>query len=780
MLNCIRLIILSIFIVISQIAISQNIAVKSFRPLQNDLEARVNPIIDNNGDKCAIIKIVTSEDGFEFEAGMMGIIKTVKKTGEYWLYIPYGSQKLTIKHDNLGVLRNYIYPEFVEKASVYEMVLVCGKVITVVEDLKVPVQWLVIESEPLGANVFINDKDVGQTPLNRKFKEGEYTYRIEYPRYHTSTGNFILLNEKKKLKVKLKPQFGNILVSSIPDDGISIYLDSRNTGKKTPYLLKDVDSGKHILQLRSKWYKNDKQNISVNDDDTTKANFNMNPSFSEVSITVDKGADILIDGVKKAKGSWVGRLLEGYYEVTVQKAKHYSLVKQVQAKAGVPIDLEFSLKKQVGSVDVMCQPGDAKILLDGKDCGTTPNTIYDVLIGEHVIVLSKDGYGTLTKQILVKEDENIVLNETLSNGESIHFSSNPEESSLWIDGEFIGTTPNDISLSYGKHSVKLSNSFSNKEGIIEVTQEGKKKFIYDLRNENEINEDLNWNHAVNIDSENGYDKYIADYPAGRYVNQAKEKKIKKKDEEETIMYNNAVASNFLTYYEKYIDKYPNGKYEQKVNKVLKELYLTLGDKEYNEKEYGTARTYYNKYINRFSDDKSAKKIKSKLLKINRKMSRDNVGYILYAFDMESELGLNLGGVNIDGLGYYFNCKLDIDYLSIPSESIYSLSEIDNILYSDPISLNEKRDANASVSVGATYKIFYPLWVYGGAGIGYYTEYEKYTIYNSEEWVLDDSQDDVKMYTEFGLLCRINKTWMAKFGVLYNNEPKYQFGIGLTF
>jgi hypothetical protein len=779
MYNYIRLLIISIFIVISQTAISQNIAVKSYRPLQKDMEARVNPIIDNNGDKCAIIKIVTSGDGFEFEAGMMGIIKTVKKTGEYWLYIPYGSQKLTIKHDRLGVLRNYIYPEFVEKANVYEMVLVCGKVITVVEDLKVPVQWLVIESEPLGANVFINDKDVGQTPLNRKFKEGEYTYRIEYPRYHTYIGDFILISEKKKLNVKLKPQFGNILVSSIPEDGISIYLDSRNTGKKTPYLLKDVDTGKHIVQLQSKWYKNDKQHISVNDDDTTKAQFNMNPSFSEVSIKVDEGADVLIDGVKKAKGSFVGRLLEGYYEVTVQKAQHYSLVKQVQSKAGIPIDLEFSLKKKVGSVDVMCQPGDAKILLDGKDCGTTPNTIHDVLIGEHVIVLSKDGYGTLSKQILVKENENIVLNETLSNGESIHFSSNPGESSLWIDGEFIGSTPNDISLSYGKHSVKLSNLSSNKEEVIEVSQEGQKEFIYDLRNEYEINEDLNWNHAVEINSKNVYDKYIADYPTGRYVNQAKEKNLRKKNEEETILYNNAVASNFLTDYEKYIEKYPNGRYAHKVNKVLKESYLTLGDKEYNEKEYGKARTYYTEFINRFSDDKLAEEIESKLLKINRKMLRKDAGYFLYAFDMESEFGLNAGGVMIDGFGYYFNCKLDVDYLLISSESIYSLSELDN-MYSDPISLNEKRDANVSVSVGVTYKILYPLWVYGGTGVGYYHEYEKYTIYNSEEWVLDDSQKDVKMYTEFGLLCRINKTWMAKFGVLYNDGLKYQFGIGLTF
>ncbi|MEI6580396.1 MAG: hypothetical protein WCN92_13170, partial [Eubacteriales bacterium] len=78
---------------------AQQISVKSFRVLSNDLDARASyPKEDKNGEKAALIKIVTTETGFEFDGGMIGIVSTVQKTGEIWLYVPRGSKAVTIKH----------------------------------------------------------------------------------------------------------------------------------------------------------------------------------------------------------------------------------------------------------------------------------------------------------------------------------------------------------------------------------------------------------------------------------------------------------------------------------------------------------------------------------------------------------------------------------------------------------------------------------------------------------------------------------------------------------
>ena len=111
-------------IILFPVDLSAQIAVKSFHILPNDQTARItHPVTDQNGEKCALIKVVTTETGFGWEGGMLGIVEVKPKLGEYWVYVPHGAKRITIKHDNLVVLRDYIFTEAINKATVYEMVL---------------------------------------------------------------------------------------------------------------------------------------------------------------------------------------------------------------------------------------------------------------------------------------------------------------------------------------------------------------------------------------------------------------------------------------------------------------------------------------------------------------------------------------------------------------------------------------------------------------------------------------------------------------------------------
>ena len=48
-------------------ALGQQLSVKSFRALLNDMDARQNfREMDQNGELCAIVKVVTPESGFQF------------------------------------------------------------------------------------------------------------------------------------------------------------------------------------------------------------------------------------------------------------------------------------------------------------------------------------------------------------------------------------------------------------------------------------------------------------------------------------------------------------------------------------------------------------------------------------------------------------------------------------------------------------------------------------------------------------------------------------------
>lgn len=100
---------------------AQEIKIEDFQKLERDMSARTAKVKDVNGDLCALLKIETTEKGFEFSG--CNIEKTEQKTGEIWLFASPGVKFITIKHKDFGVLRNYQFPQSIESGVVYQIKL---------------------------------------------------------------------------------------------------------------------------------------------------------------------------------------------------------------------------------------------------------------------------------------------------------------------------------------------------------------------------------------------------------------------------------------------------------------------------------------------------------------------------------------------------------------------------------------------------------------------------------------------------------------------------------
>ena len=103
----------------------ESLAVETFRIAENDLTAKSagTTVYDYNGNMSALIKISTTVEGLVFDGGMIGIIHTIPKKGEVWVYVPQGIKKMSIMHSELGTLRNYYFPVSIEAGCTYKMVL---------------------------------------------------------------------------------------------------------------------------------------------------------------------------------------------------------------------------------------------------------------------------------------------------------------------------------------------------------------------------------------------------------------------------------------------------------------------------------------------------------------------------------------------------------------------------------------------------------------------------------------------------------------------------------
>jgi len=395
---------------------AQNISVKSFKLLERDLDARVvEPKKDQNGDKCAIIKIVTTEKGFVFDGDMNGIVTTVYKTGEYWVYLPWGSKKITIKHEKLGILRNYLYPIPIKEATVYEMVLTTGTVVTTVVEQEIKTAYLIIKSKPEGGDVYIDETYLGVTPFNKKMTAGSYNYRVEVPMYHNSVGKIEITgdNPREELNLTLKPAFGYAKITTTPENGATVIIDGENAGQKTPMTTKKLKNGTHRVTVKMPMYQPVTKDFTVTEGQTSDLNIELKPSFANVTINTSPAADIYIDAEKVGTGTYTGRVLEGFHSYEARKEKYTKAKEQLDLKAGVSKIINLSLQPKLGKLEIATTPMDATIKLNDVEKGKTPNTIKGLLIGDYKLSLQKKGFTTITKTISITENKTTQLNETL-------------------------------------------------------------------------------------------------------------------------------------------------------------------------------------------------------------------------------------------------------------------------------------------------------------------------------------------------------------------------------
>jgi hypothetical protein len=760
---------------------AQNFAVKSFRSLPQDMDARINHVVtDQNGEKSALIKIVTSERGFEFEGGMLGIVKTEQKTGEIWVYVPRAAKKITIKHADLGVLRNYLYPESIKEATVYEMVLVSGKVTTIVEDLEIAAQWIVVQTDPAEATFYLDGKEIGETPLNRKYKEGTYDYRIELPRYHPVIGKLDIVDEKVEIKHELKPKFGDVYVSSSPEDGMEIFVNGKNTGKTTPAVLTGIDSGKQEIGLKSKWYQNQNKSIVVQDENQTDVSFAMKPAFANVNIQSIEGAEIVINGQKRGVGKWSGRLLEGIYEVTVKKTYYQTRNKQLDVQSGKAIDLDLTLDAQTGDVDIISKPIGAEIFVDGNAYGTTPNTISNLICGAHELQLVFSGYAAHRQEFEILQNKTIVIDTVLSNAEQVLIESIPSGADVYVDETFRGKTPLRLDLGFGTYPLHVQNGTITQRGIIQVDPNTDNTFFADVRSEADKREMALWEKVEHSDRLSLYQNYLNEYPNGRYKSEAALNISRLRSRLDDAMFHKADSSNKLVDYELYVDSFPTGKHISTVHDVLENSYYLLGNEAYDEKNYVLAKHYFNKYLTGYSHAERSNEVMKKLNKITNRLNRTDDTYLMYNFDTESEFGISIGRLKQEGMGTYYAFKFNTHWLFTGPQVFYTKSEFETMHF-DAQFQGKSRKGNFAISAGVTYPLFYPLWAYGGLGLGYYPYYELYTDgFATEEWVRNDNVSDAGYYYEAGLMLNLGQNYTVKYGMLLRGGFVHQFGVAIRF
>lgn len=390
-------------------AFAQQINVSSFDADMTDMDARVHAIkYDHNGKKAALIKIETSEKGFAFDNGSLGIVDVEpNKVGEVWVYVPQGTIRLKISHQQLGILK-YEIPIAIKEATVYTMKLTTSKVTTVVEQ-SAGGQYLVMNITPLDAELAI-DGGVPQTisggVKNIFLPYGRHAYTVSSRLYISESGEVNIGTERSELKIDLIPNFGYLDITTNPT-GATVEINDMAVGK-TPYKSDKLPLGKYTVRLSIPNYAPTTQEVSLTEGaKRVSVNKNLSTYLSVITIKCPMAsANILINNEKRGVGSWSGTLLPGTYEIKATYDGYRDQILALEVEQNTPQSINIAAPTPIyGILNINTEQSGVMVSIDGKELGEAPNVFSTILVGKRKLTLTKDGFVTNESEVVIEEEK---------------------------------------------------------------------------------------------------------------------------------------------------------------------------------------------------------------------------------------------------------------------------------------------------------------------------------------------------------------------------------------
>lgn len=332
-----------------------NFSIASFQADKFDTSANIGNFveIDGSGNKYAIIKVTSNnpEDNLtEFNFSFGNMASHVKDhDGELWIYVQRNAKTITISRNGYVTISKHDLGMTLEPGQVYKMQLTFDKIQQrIVYDVKLQKVKFVISPAVQGVMVMAKRQDTGRETV----------------------------------------------VGMTDAKGV---------------VFKTMDFGKYTYRVMSSdnMYHPSEGFLTLNSSDLThEEKVILRPNFAEISLKAVNGAEIFINNESKGVGTWNGQLTPGTYVVNCKLPNYRDSQTRLTVKEGEAQTVVLDAPEPItGTLVINTVPYEADINIDGKAYGTSPKIIKDILIGEHEVKLSAEGYMEYTTSCIVKEGE---------------------------------------------------------------------------------------------------------------------------------------------------------------------------------------------------------------------------------------------------------------------------------------------------------------------------------------------------------------------------------------
>jgi hypothetical protein len=286
---------------------------------------------------------------------------------------------------------------------------------------------LILDSNPSGALVSLDERDLGKTPrFIKSVPLGQHTAVFRFTGYATTRVPIDLSRQEYKIiKPTLESIMGAVVIMTKPG-GAKVTVDGEPKGvsdSQTGRLrLTDVVEGRHVVVAEKEGFEEMKHSFLL------KRNENMTVTMPEL---LSKPGSLTVTSEPPAANVYRGRFLAGRTPAELKRLPSGQIVlriekegfepqtKPVRVLPGINKVVHFDLVSNFGSVTLSTSPPGCNIIVDGSLKGESksgaapgiskPFEITQLTGGLHTIIVEKAGYERVTKQVLVQKGKNTAL-----------------------------------------------------------------------------------------------------------------------------------------------------------------------------------------------------------------------------------------------------------------------------------------------------------------------------------------------------------------------------------
>lgn len=222
-------------------------------------------------------------------------------------------------------------------------------------------------------------------------------------------------------------------------------------------IAKSMEYGTYTYKVIANNYHTSEGRITLKDKTQTYVEeVTLRPNFSEITLRVNSDADIYVNNERKGTRTWTGILRTGNYQVECRQENHRNSSQYITITENDNRTIDLTPPTPItGTLGVTSRPLGANISIDGKDYGTTPQNINDLIIGQHTLTLSKANYKPESQTFEIRENQTTDVNITLNDIAKMTIKSRPANATLYIDGKQVGTTPYTADMASGDYDIRI-------------------------------------------------------------------------------------------------------------------------------------------------------------------------------------------------------------------------------------------------------------------------------------------------------------------------------------